>query len=176
MQRRLSLASTLVHGPQLLFLDEPTAGIDPVLRRKFWDYFEELKEAGTTLVITTQYVSESAYCDRVGVMAEGRLLFVDTPEGLRKRAYGGEIVDLRTTDRITYEHVQSLIRLPYVRASVDRVSANEARILVDEASTAMPALVDWSKENNLTIESIQEYIPPFDDVFVKLIQRYENNA
>jgi ABC-2 type transport system ATP-binding protein len=176
MQRRLSLASTLVHRPDLLFLDEPTAGIDPVLRRKFWDYFEELKAAGTTLLVTTQYVSESAYCDLVGVMAEGRLLFVDTPEGLRKRAFGGEIVDLRTTERITYELVQSLFRLPFVRAGVDRVSANEARILVDEASTAMPALIDWSKDNDLTIESIQEYLPPFDDVFVKLIQRYENNA
>jgi ABC-2 type transport system ATP-binding protein len=174
MQRRLSLASTLVHRPQLLFLDEPTAGIDPVLRRKFWDYFEELKEAGTTLVVTTQYVS------RIRLLRSGsdgrRTTFIrGYTEGLRARLWR-EIVDLAPIERITFEHVHSIFRLPFIRASVDRISENEARILVDEASTAMPALVDWTKENNLTIESIQEYIPPFDDVFVKLIQRYENNA
>ena len=80
MQRRLSLAASILHDPQLLFLDEPTAGIDPVLRRKFWDYFQQLKDEGRTLFITTQYVGEAAYCDYVGVMADGRLVMVETPE------------------------------------------------------------------------------------------------
>lgn len=69
MQRRLSLAAALLHDPDLIFLDEPTAGIDPVLRRKFWDHFQKLKEQGKTLFITTQYVAEAAYCDYVGVMS-----------------------------------------------------------------------------------------------------------
>ena len=71
MQRRLALASTLIHKPELLFLDEPTAGIDPILRRKIWDYFEALRAEGIPLFVTTQYVGEAAYCDLVGVMARG---------------------------------------------------------------------------------------------------------
>ena len=91
MQRRLSLASTLIHSPELIFLDEPTAGIDPVLRRKFWDHFQTLKDQGHTLFVTTQYVGEAAYCDYVGVMRNGELLMVETPEMLRYKALGGEM-------------------------------------------------------------------------------------
>ena len=96
MQRRLSLASTLIHSPELIFLDEPTAGIDPVLRRKFWDHFQTLKVQGHTLFVTTQYVGEAAYCDYVGVMRNGKLLMVETPEMLRYHALNGHVVDLRT--------------------------------------------------------------------------------
>jgi ABC-2 type transport system ATP-binding protein len=84
MLRRLSLAATLVHDPQLLFLDEPTAGIDPVLRRKFWDHFRELKDQGRTIFITTQYVSEADNCDLVGVQNNGKLILVDTPQGIHQ--------------------------------------------------------------------------------------------
>ncbi len=103
MLRRLSLASTLVHDPQLLFLDEPTAGIDPVLRRKFWDHFRELKNQGRTIFITTQYVSEADNCDLVGVQYNGKLLLVDTPRGLRHHAYGGDMLDFRTTQPFDFQ-------------------------------------------------------------------------
>jgi ABC-2 type transport system ATP-binding protein len=93
MQRRLSLAATLIHDPKFIFLDEPTAGIDPLLRRRFWDHFVALRNKGRTLFVTTQYVGEAAYCDQVAVMAKGRMLMVETPERLRKRAFGGEIVN-----------------------------------------------------------------------------------
>ena len=176
MQRRLSLAATLIHSPELLFLDEPTAGIDPVLRRKFWDYFQELQNNGVTLFITTQYVGEAAYCDFVGVMADGRLLMVDTPEGLRKSAYSGEMVNLQAKERIDYHHVRSLREQPYVVGDLLRINENYLRITVDEASTAMPALLNWADREDITIESIEEYLPPFDDVFVKLIQRFSPNA
>ncbi len=121
MMRRLTLAATLVHEPELLFLDEPTAGIDPVLRRKFWDYFETLREAGTTLFITTQYVSEAAYCDLVGVMNKGRLLMVDTPDGLMRRALGGEVIDLRTDGPIDYLVLKDMEQLPFVLGPIKRV-------------------------------------------------------
>jgi ABC-2 type transport system ATP-binding protein len=88
MQRRLSLAATLVHEPELIVLDEPTAGVDPLLRSRFWERFRQLRDEGRSLVVTTQYVGEAAECDQVAVLVDGMLLAVDTPSGLVRRAYG----------------------------------------------------------------------------------------
>jgi ABC-2 type transport system ATP-binding protein len=170
MQRRLALASTLVHDPELIFLDEPTAGIDPVLRNKFWEHFRELKAGGRTLFITTQYVGEAAFCDYVGIMAEGRLLSVDTPVGLRHRAYAGEIVDLESKQPIPYDKIFNLQSLPIVKGRVRVTSQNSLRLIVEDASTAIPDLIAWCNQNGIEVESIKEYVPPFDDVFVQIIQ------
>src|SRR4029079_11244091 len=94
MQRRLAVAAALVNDPILIFADEPTAGIDPVLRAKFWENFRALREQGRTLFVTTQYVGEAAYCDFVGVMRDGRLIEMDTPQNLRRKAQGGEVIRL----------------------------------------------------------------------------------
>jgi ABC-2 type transport system ATP-binding protein len=171
MKRRLSLAATLVHSPELIFLDEPTAGIDPVLRRKFWDHFKALQQEGRTLFVTTQYVGEAAYCDYVGVMAQGHLLMIETPAGLRRCAYGGELVDLRTKERLTYKDLRALRKLPFVQDKVTRLEdGNTVRLVVDEASTAIPALLEWCRHEYVTAESIEECLPPFDDVFVELVK------
>lgn len=176
MKRRLSLAATLVHNPELLFLDEPTAGIDPLLRRKFWDFFKELQAEGHTLFVTTQYVGEAAYCDLVGVMYEGKLLMVETPENLRKKAFGGEIVSIKTADPIRYDTRKNLERLPFVLGKIKMIGDQEIEIIVDEASTAMTQLVEALKGEKVTIETIEEILPPFDDVFVKLIEKENADA
>lgn len=170
MQRRLSLAATLVHEPDLLFLDEPTAGVDPVLRRKFWDHFRALREEGKTLFVTTQYVSEANYCDLVGVLHEGRLLMVDTPDGLRYRAYGGDIVDLVATERITYQNRQALAQLEYVRRGSQPVNEKHMRLIVDDAGPAVMALAAWCEERGIAVDTLEEFQPPFDDVFVELVR------
>lgn len=170
MKRRLSLAATMVHNPELLFLDEPTAGIDPILRRKFWDYFKEIQAEGHTLFITTQYVGEAAYCDLVGVMYEGKLLMVETPDGLRKRAYGGEVVAIKTTEGIRFEQRHQLESLPFVHGKVKIVSDQEVDVIVEDASTAIPSLMEWCQARKLNVETIEEKSPPFDDVFVKIIE------
>jgi ABC-2 type transport system ATP-binding protein len=170
MQRRLSLASTLIHDPELLFLDEPTAGVDPVLRRKFWDYFKELRGRGRTLFVTTQYVSEAAYCDQVAVMHQGQLLMVETPDGLRRRAMGGEVVDMRASRPLSIEEQRTLEEQLFVRGLVTRRGPNHMRIVVDDASLAIPALMEWCQARNLTVESLEPYQPEFDDVFVELVR------
>jgi ABC-2 type transport system ATP-binding protein len=86
MRQRVSLACALIHRPQLLFLDEPTVGIDPELRMAFWDYFRELNGQGVTIIISTHHLDEAARCHRLGLLRLGKLLAVDSPEALRRRS------------------------------------------------------------------------------------------
>jgi ABC-2 type transport system ATP-binding protein len=169
MQRRLSLAATLVHDPELLFLDEPTAGVDPVLRERIWQRFRDLQGEGRTLFVTTQYVSEAAYCDLVGIMSEGRLLVVDTPDGLRKRAFGGDQVEVRLGEPFGPGEVWELRDLPFVRR-VDQISDTDVHLVVDEAPSAAPALMDWARSQGHSIETVEEYHVPFEEVFVSIVQ------
>ncbi|MBI5033176.1 MAG: ABC transporter ATP-binding protein [Chloroflexi bacterium] len=174
MQRRLSLAATLIHNPELVFLDEPTASIDPILRQKFWDHFRELQNQGRTIFVTTQYVGEAAYCDLVGVISEGHLIAVDTPDGLRRRTFGGEFVDLKTSAPIDFASILQLHQMPFVKGDVTQASNNSLRLIVDNASTAIPEIVSWCKDRKIEVVSIEEYVPPFDDVFVELIKKDSN--
>lgn len=169
MRRRLSLAATLTHDPELIFLDEPTAGIDPMLRHRLWGHFRELQKQGRTLFITTQYVGEAAYCDLVGLMADGHLLALDTPANLRRRALGGDAVDLELPDLVDTSTLSLLEGFPFVR-HVIRLGDKRLRIVVNQAGTAVPALVEWYKERGTEVESIQEYQPPFDEIFVQLVE------
>jgi ABC-2 type transport system ATP-binding protein len=172
MKSRLSLAASIIHKPQLLFLDEPTTGIDPVLRRKFWDYFQELKSEERTLFVTTQYVGEAAYCDYVGVMMDGRLLMVETPEGLRRKALGGEVIHLHLANYLTEEQVNQLKQQPFLTNSTVRYLPNQVMEIVfdDDAGTILPKLLDYVKQRQIDVISAEEYVPPFDDIFVHLIE------
>jgi ABC-2 type transport system ATP-binding protein len=174
MQRRLSLAATLIHDPDLLFLDEPTAGIDPILRKKFWDYFKVLQTRGHTLFVTTQYVGEAAYCDFVGVMSEGELVSVNTPEGLRREAYGGDIVKLGSTERIDYQFRQEIQNLPELKSRILTATDYEIQLLVDDDATAIPYLLEYFRDRRKSVNSVEGYYPSYDDVFVKLIEKHRN--
>ncbi|MEA2574880.1 MAG: type transport system ATP-binding protein [Chloroflexia bacterium] len=169
MQRRIELAASLLHNPSLIFADEPTAGIDPVLRGKFWDEFRRLKTSGRTIFVTTQYVGESEYCDRVGVIREGRIVAVDTPIGLRRRAFGGDIVDVGVNG-LTVSTVQALEELPIVKY-VQPVSRNEVRVGVGEAGPAIPAILEVISAQNCEVRRVEEYRPNFDEVFIRLMEQ-----
>ncbi len=175
MQRRLSLAAALVHDPELIFLDEPTAGIDPVLRRKLWDHFEALRDSGHTLFVTTQYVGEAAYCDYVGVLADGRLLLVDTPEGLRNAAFGGEVLDVEFARLPSGSDVDEIGILVGATSS-DIVGPRLVRFVVEDVSEILPRLGTWAGERPDIVTGFEQYLPPFDDVFVQVIERHRSSA
>jgi ABC-2 type transport system ATP-binding protein len=103
MQRRAALAASLVNDPELLFLDEPTAGIDPVLRERLWAQFRALRDDGRTIVVSTQYVGEAAFCDLVAVMAKGRLIAFAPPHDLRRRVLDAD--DNADVESVPYEDV-----------------------------------------------------------------------
>lgn len=169
MQRRLSLAATLVHGPELLLLDEPTAGIDPILRQRFWDRFRQLRDEGRTLIVSTQYVGEAASCDRVAVMAAGAVVTVDTPDGLRTAAFGGDVVDV-VPDRgwVSWAELEQL------RADDAVVSAelhDEGVRVVVRAGTDADDLRARLAAIGVEATRIEAAPPSFDEVFVALMAR-----
>ncbi len=172
MQRRLQLACALAHGPQLLFADEPTAGIDPLLRSKFWEHFRSLRNEGHSLFITTQYIGEIEHCDVVGIMRAGRLLYVDTPEGLRRRAFGGDVVRLQVDQPQTPVTAQLLDSLKEV-TDVRRSQSEPGLLYVstNDAASAIPTLLAAIQEKNIEVRQAERYVPPFDDVFIELMRQ-----
>jgi ABC-2 type transport system ATP-binding protein len=171
--RRVMLAGTLIHDPDLIFLDEPTAGIDPVLRRKFWDRFGELAEDGKTILVTTQYVGEAADCDVVAVMAGGRILTIDTPEGLRQQAFGGEMIEVVFARPPGSDDLASLEG--NVGHSFERVERDRVRVVVDDEDEARQSISDWAQARGIEISSVEPYLAPFDDVFVAIVSSYDQS-
>jgi ABC-2 type transport system ATP-binding protein len=172
MQRRLALAATLVHDPILMFLDEPTAGIDPILRTRIWEELRRLRDAGRTLVVTTQYVGEAEECDLVALVAGGRLVALDTPEALRESVAGGELVEI-ATDRPTAP--AELEGLPGVRA-VTVMEPRRLRVTVEAAAQAIPDLVERLTGRGVEVREAAERRLTFDEVFAVLVGRARDAA
>jgi ABC-2 type transport system ATP-binding protein len=170
MKRRLALAATLAHGPVLVFLDEPTAGIDPILRERFWHRFRALAGEGRTIVVTTQYVGEAAHCDVVGVLVDGRLAHLDHPDGLRRRAHGGDPLLVRFTTPLPDHAIPTLEALPGVVGRALRTGPLEVQLTVDDAGERLGSLQHDLSALGLPVEHVQTAPPDYDDVFVRLVQ------
>ncbi len=166
MRRRVALIAALLHSPDLIFVDEPTAGLDPALRVRLWQHFKLLREQGRSLVVTTQYIDEADYCDRVAVLRAGRLLAEGTPEALRRQAFGGDVLELRSGD-LTARSARALDQLPVVR-EVEQLSLDTLRVVVDGARRAIPQLIAELAKYNVAVESVSERRPSFDEVFLRL--------
>ncbi len=169
MQRRLSLACALLHRPRILFVDEPTAGLDPVLRTKIWEHLEYLRENGTTVILTTQYIDEAAGCDRVAVLDRGRIVADGSPEELRRQAVSGEALDVEA-ERFERGDIAALWQLPSVER-VQWVGQDALRCYVDDIGTATVAITEALHERGTEVTAIRPYLPSFDEVFLKLVGR-----
>lgn len=171
MQRRLGLGAALIHRPELLFLDEPTAGIDPILRATVWETLSKLREDGRTLVLTTQYVSEAAYCDFVAVISEGRLVEWGTPEDLRRRAFGGEMVDVVFADRVPWDVVDRLAEAVGAE-HVESIGNRSVRITVEDAGSAIPTLAAAAADAGTEVTETNQVVPEYDEVFVRIVDQH----
>jgi ABC-2 type transport system ATP-binding protein len=171
MQRRLELACALVHDPVLLFVDEPTAGLDPMLRQKVWAEFRRLRELGRTLVVTTQQVSEAEYCDTVAVMARGRLIALAAPDELRRMALGGEVIEIETTQAFDGTRLE---QVPGVRA-VRQGAPRRFLVISDDAAAATPRVFQELSAAGIQVTSSSEYRPSFDEVFTTLVSQSDES-
>ena len=165
-RRRLDVALGIVHRPEVLFLDEPTTGLDPQNRAKLWDQLRQLRAAGTTIFLTTHYLEEAdALSDRLAIIDHGQVVALGTPEDL-KRHLAGDVITIKP--RIETRSLGSLQRElaaePFVRES--RLEGEHLRLYVDDGSRALPLIFERLKAIGVELENVTLSAPSLDDVFL----------
>lgn len=168
-KQRLAMACALVGDPELLFLDEPTTGLDPQARRHLWDLVDDLKKAGRTIILTTHYMDEAErLCDRVAIMDHGKIIALGTPQQLIASVGGEHIVEFAlATD--TNVDVNSLTAIPGVQSH--RVDAGLHQLSVSELHTAVPLIFASLKGQGLALSEFRTHSATLEDVFVNLTGR-----
>ena len=163
MKRRLALARALLHDPHLLYLDEPTLGVDVQSRRAIWDYILSLHKEGKTVLITTNYLEEAqVLCERIAILDHGKLIAVDTPEHL-KQTYGGSVVELETVQPSTV--VDDIRRLPGVKEVVGE--GTSLRMTTQGGSDIVPQIITLvTGAGELRQIAVRE--PTLDEIFLRL--------
>src|SRR5947209_13346473 len=163
MKRRLALGRALLHDPQLIYLDEPTLGVDVQARRVIWDYILSLRDQGKTVLITTNYLEEAqALCERIAIIDHGKLIAVDTPEHL-KQTYGGSVIELETTKPIAA--VNEIRALNGVKEVVQENT--HMKITTEGTSNVVPQIINIaSQESDIRDISVRE--PNLDEIFLLL--------
>jgi ABC-2 type transport system ATP-binding protein len=165
IKQRLALGCAVIHGPPVLFLDEPTSGVDPVARRGFWDLIYDLSEAGTTVFVSTHYMEEAEYCHRLALMNRGRLIALDSPATLRGSMVE-PLLELRTDDAPrAVEAVKGLSGV--LEASM---YGRALHVLVSDERAAKPALSEALAGAGLTLRSLRRIEPALEDVFVARVR------
>jgi ABC-2 type transport system ATP-binding protein len=163
-KQRLAIALAMVNDPEILFLDEPTTGLDPQARRNVWDIIEGLKERGKTIVLTTHYMEEAErLCNRVGIMDMGRIIAIDTPKDLIAKQNLESAVELVTHNGSARKILQQLGRVNKITSEGDTII-----IHTREASSVLIELVRMSEDNGLNLENISVRKATLEDVFLEL--------
>jgi ABC-2 type transport system ATP-binding protein len=171
MKKRLDAATVLVHRPPLVFLDEPTTGLDPEARMRLWNYFERLNERGTTVFLTTQYLEEVDHlCDRLSVIQDGKIIATDTPEAL-KSAVGGDILDLTLEDssrQETERAIEVVRESDALETATIETTDDGFTITAKDAREAVSELFVSLHEADVVVTGFDVRSPTLDDVFLTL--------
>jgi ABC-2 type transport system ATP-binding protein len=171
MKQKLALACTLIHQPKLIFLDEPTTGVDPVSRRDFWKILQSLLKQGITIVMTTPYLDEAERCSRVALLNGGKLMTVDTPRAM-KSAMHGEILE------IVCDRVRDAFALMKVHPQVTEVQAfgDRLNVIVGSVNHDQDAILETLAKNAITVRGTRRVEPSLENVFISLLTTKERNG
>lgn len=176
-RQRLALATAIVHRPKLLFLDEPTSGVDPAARRAFWDLIYELVDQGVTAMVTTHYMDEAEYCGRVGIMRDGRLLAIDTPSTLKQNALPGLAWDVFVGGDNGRDNQYGALLLGALNALNGCPCVLRAGLVSDHLRAITPADVTKEDLQERLCEAgfcdvhLEQVEPTLEDVFLALAAR-----
>ena len=164
-KQRLALACAIVHRPQVLFLDEPTGGVDPEARRLFWDLIYDLAHGGVTIFVTTHYMDEAEHCNRIGMMHGGKLIALDTPAGLKHSVVSGDVLEIEGT---LQERARDIVA---AQPGVREVAPYGARLhaTVDNAAQCIPQIKAALRTGDIADVRVEQIDPSLEDVFVALI-------
>ncbi len=164
MKQKLALACTLIHTPDIIFLDEPTTGVDPVSRRDFWKVLSALLKTGITIVMTTPYLDEAERCNRVALMDAGKILMTDTPANLKK-VMNGEVIELICSNiRGSFSLLKKFSIVKEVQAFGDRLN-----LVVHSSANDMQTIIQHLKENSIEIREWRVVKPSLENVFISLL-------
>lgn len=176
MRRRLDLAGALMHDPDILFLDEPTVGLDPQSRIAMWEYLDDLNAKGVTILLTTQVMEEAdRLCRNIAIIDHGRIVARGSPEAL-KAEVGGDVVQIALhgsdddPDEALNERAEGLVGLQRYVETIDRAEGGLA-VTVKDGSAAVPDLVGLLHDNRIPVASLSVARPTLDDVFLKYTGR-----
>ncbi|HEX7124811.1 MAG TPA: ABC transporter ATP-binding protein [Thermodesulfobacteriota bacterium] len=165
-RQRLALGAAILHEPRILFLDEPTSGVDPISRRAFWDLIRTLARDGVTVFVTTHYMDEAEYCDRLALIYRGRMIALGTPDQLKREHMPEDVLEV-AVDR-PVEALEALSREPSVREAA--IFGALLHVVVPEAAAGVPVVRSTLEGAGLRVSRIERILPTLEDVFVSLIE------
>jgi ABC-2 type transport system ATP-binding protein len=168
-KQRLALGCAILHEPPILFLDEPTSGVDPIARRTFWDLIYQLSAAGHTIFVSTHYMDEAEYCHRLALMYRGRVIALGAPEEL-KRSLENQLLQLEVSDVL--ESMQALEAVPGL--SDVAVFGGGLHVTAADSAAAIPQVRAALEQRGIAVTALERIQPSMEDVFVAMIERQEN--
>ena len=176
-KQRLALGCAILHEPPILFLDEPTSGVDPNSRRRFWDLIYELSGQGVTVFVTTHYMDEAEHCDRLALIYRGELIAIGTPQSLKTGGITEEILEViceRPQDAIeVIERTEQTAGTEGIRGVA--LFGQGLHVAVRDAGAAAPALRRLLEQRGYKVSRIEPIAPSMEDVFVSLIERHDRS-
>ncbi|RLF02209.1 MAG: hypothetical protein DRJ59_04225 [Thermoprotei archaeon] len=167
-KQRLALAVALIHNPRLLVVDEPTAGVDPPIRRYFWDYFRRLRKEGITILLTTHYMDEAEHCDRLALMNRGKIVAEGSPVEIKRFAFKGEIVEVIVNGEGVSEALNELSEVKEVLEDSKDGALIRLRLLVEDASQDLLRITKALERRGFKVYRASQVFVSLEDAFIKL--------